>query len=350
MSENVNSIFDLKEENFVIAGEHGSSGEFQRDPDLYQVGLTGELAKKNKKYSSIIRFLPNPKDPVGGNIIGKYIYFLPDPKNPNARIQVDCPSNAGNNNNIMSVAKMTLNKLTNPIYKAVGRHFTRRFYYWALVQVIKDEHQPELEGKILIMRFSKQIKEKIDHQLEENLSIGKKSCIVQDVFKGKNFALIMQEKPTDTGNITSYESSYFLDDRSGISINGEVLEDPTPENKKKILDYLSTAPDLDKVKYQPWTPQQEEQYIEIVKSLIDDPKLFNSIYQQAYGKPYFSNSTGVATTTTEDYNLESDAENIEVEEMSFDSVAESSMQSVVTETSTSDSDFSDISLDDLDDL
>lgn len=345
--ENQGSIFDLKEENFVVAGEHDSAGDFHRDPDSYVVGLNGELAKKNKKYSSIIRFLPNPKDPVGGNIIGKYIYFLPDPKNPNARIQVDCPSNAGNNNNIMSVAKMTLNKLTNPIYKTIGRHFTRRFYYWALVQVIKDEHQPELEGKILIFRFSKQIKEKIDHQLEENLAIGKKSCIVQDVFKGKNFNLIVQEKPTETGSITSYESSYFLDDRSAISINGEILDEPTPENKKKILEYLNTAPDLNKARYQPWTPGQEEEYIEIVKSLIDDPKLFNSIYQQAYGKPYFSNATGVATTTTEDYNIDSPAENIEVEEMSFDSVAEESMTPV---TETPDSDFSDINLDDLEDI
>lgn len=342
-----NSIFDLKEENFVVAGEHGVAGEFQRDPDLYTVGLTGELAKKNKKYSSIIRFLPNPKDPATGNIIGKYVYFLPDPQNPNARIQVDCPSNAGNNNNIMSVAKMTLNKLNNPIYKAIGRHFTRKFYYWALVQVIRDEHQPELEGKVLIFRFSKQVKEKIDHQLEENLAIGKKSCIVQDVFKGKNFALIVQEKPTETGSITSYESSYFLDDRSGLVINGELLDEPTPENKKKILDYLNTAPDLNKCKYEPWTPQQEEQYVEIVKSLIDDPKLFNSIYQQAYGKPYFSNTTGIATTTAEDYKVEEST--VEVEEMTFDSVAETTTapDPATPESSEEFGDFTNINLDEL---
>ena len=267
------------------------------DPDFYTPGLSNKNVKEGF-YKSLIRFVPNVNNRAMQNVV-KPIYFLADLKNPERKVQIDCPHDK---NNIVTQAYFMLKDHESLALRKVAKdNFIRKWYVWSLVQVIRDGFNAELNGKIKIFRYAGgnpdskykgQIEEKMDVQLKEDKATGKKVCIVQDPFEGKDFNLYIDEKKTDDrGKMTSYEKSYFLDERSSITLDFQNLTRlPKNEaNMKQIFEYLKKeSPDLAKVAHKAWSPQDEEFAIESVKKLIEDDELFAKVYRKAYNKPYFN--------------------------------------------------------------
>jgi hypothetical protein len=146
-----------------IAENQTESGGFDADPDFYRPRLNHPNLKESKVYKAKGRFVPNPLDGKA-SLISKWIYFLQDPDSSPAegKFYVDCPSNEGKNNNIISLAyRLLKDNESVSLKRAVGDNFKRKLYNWALFYIMQDKVEPELNGKIKIFRFSKQVMGKI---------------------------------------------------------------------------------------------------------------------------------------------------------------------------------------------
>lgn len=110
----------------------------------------------------------------------------------------DCPVCRGNN------ALFEAGKAGNKAAAEKASKRARKLSYWANIVVIKDENNPEAQGKVFKYRFGKKIFEKImaaaDSKIEEIPSID-----VTDVFEGANFYL----KVKQVSGFANYDDSTF---------------------------------------------------------------------------------------------------------------------------------------------
>jgi hypothetical protein len=128
--------------------------------------------------------------------------------------------------------------------KKMSEGLKRREVFYALVQIIKDPQNRDLEGQVKIMKFGYKIKTKIDEELNPQFD---EPTQVFDPFEGKNFELVISKK----GGFPNYDSSKFHGNKSPMTINGEAVSDDDA-SRKSILDLLGTAPDLTTWGYKAW--------------------------------------------------------------------------------------------------
>jgi hypothetical protein len=205
-------------------------------------------------YRSLIRFLPNlsnPRKPY----IRKYIYWL---ENDNGGFYVDSPSTVGERCPVQDMF-FKLRNSTSAVEKNLSETLKRREVYYALIQVVKDPQNRDLEGQIKIFKFGYKIKAKIDEELNPQFD---EPVQVFDPFEGKNFELVLTKK----GGYTNYDSSKFQGSRTPIAIGGEQMSD-NPEDRKRIVEYLKKSPDISNFEYKPWTDEQRANVMKVLSSL-----------------------------------------------------------------------------------
>lgn len=290
-----NGIFDITE-NDVIQPEKSESGF--SNPDYYAPRLTLDTVK-NKTYSSRVRFVPNVyATKECGNIVVKHNYYMDDPDTIGNKFYMDCPSNGGMRNNLITNAYMMLvhkdsknymESINYNIRKNVKANLKRSTFYYALVHVMADIQQPTMVGEIKIFRFTKKINEKIETMAKGDSSLNIKSCIVFDPFFGKDLILKITETTTEDGNlIPTYEQSMFDGEITAMSFDGGVSRlMASDESKAKIYNFLKEkSPKLDQTVYKPMTHEEEEKMIRAVRKIIGDDAVFNKVYYQTYNKTY----------------------------------------------------------------
>jgi hypothetical protein len=284
-------IFSLSQEDVVIENSNKGGGS-SLDPDYYRPSTKHKKAQ-GKRYVATGRWCPNVNDRTL-QYVSKYIYALPDPTstNPDIRHYYDCTSNEGIKNNIITNSFFTLKDHDSATKRKIAEDYlTRKEYYWSLFLIYKDIQDPELEGMVKILRYAKGIKEKMNQQSMGNPELGTKPCIYTDPFGGKDFQLVIEEKEDGNGKIiTSYDKSYFGEERNTISLDKGVTRlDKSEENMRTVFNFLKEkSPDLGKAKYKKWSPEDEEKIIETIKYLVEDNVLFDKIYRKTYNKPFFN--------------------------------------------------------------
>ncbi len=283
-NDDFGGIFDLTEEDISV--DDGYGGE--RNPDFYGPSLKNKSVKEGY-YKSKIRFVPNVND-KNLQIVPKFIYYLPDPDNAERSFYVDCPSNfhgKGSRGNILSTAFFHLKDSESKVIRDMAKDFfSRKRYYWSLIQVIIDTFEEEEEGKIKIFRFGKQVYDMLEREKTDDPKVGKKGIIPHDPFNGKEFVLWIEKKQiNENRQIVSYEKSYFDDKLTSISFDkGETRLESNAENKKLIFNFLKkSSPDLSQCMPKEWDRQTEKKVIESVKSIIGDTGVFDVVYKKAYG-------------------------------------------------------------------
>lgn len=293
------------------------------DPNLYSVSLKNEKVL-NGVYKSVIRFAKNPhvklddngKPMPTKNILHKWVYFLPNPDNPESKIMVDCTSNWGQRDNIVTKAFFYLRNTKNPsLVKLAKDNFSRKGYWWSLVQVVKDIQQSELEGELKIFRFSKQVNEKIEDITKDDEATNQTAVNYSHPLTGRNFIIDCREEEfenKDTGEktrMTSYSKSKFEDKETIMNVpNSTEKAGKTKEYMLEIARYLkNNAPDLSAYEPVKWSPELEEQIIESVRMVIEDDHVFNTIYRKMYGKPYAFNGIDKSVTDGSGSGLTVDA-------------------------------------------
>ena len=128
-------------------------------------GKTSELYKvsykngKNGVYNSIIRFIPNPKDPTK-SIYKKYVAWV---KNPitNVGMYVDNYSSSTKRSPITDMYFKMTNTKVKAFEDMAKACLSSKVQYASFVQILADENHPELVGQIKVFIYGQKIYDKL---------------------------------------------------------------------------------------------------------------------------------------------------------------------------------------------
>ena len=216
---------------------------------------------QNGVYKSIIRFVTWWQDPQH-SYTDKWVCWLIDPISNRGR-SVDCPSSVGKPSLLQDMF-FKLRKSESVQEQKKSEIFSRKHMYAAVIQVIKDDQNKDLEGKLLIWRFGKKVFEK--YEAEKKPVIGEPHEPF-DLLDGKAFALII----TKVAGFNNYDQSRFLDKKVPLLI-------PTPEGKlqpindrtprETVFDFLKeNSPDLSKYAYKEWDQETQDYVNQVIVSV-----------------------------------------------------------------------------------
>ena len=215
----------------------------------------------NNTYKAVIRFIPWWDQPKN-SIIDKWTSFLVDPVTERGRY-VDCPSSIGEKS-ILQEMYFKLKKSENVALQNQAQVFSRRHQYASLVQVIKDPHNKEAEGKILVFRYGVKIWEKINAQLKPVMGQPHNPF---DIINGKPFALVI----TKVSGYNNYDQSGFLNEHLPLCIpddKGELQPISATSDKQFIFNWVKeNSPNLDKYGFKEWD-QDTHAYVNSVIAAV----------------------------------------------------------------------------------
>jgi len=223
-----------------------SSDLYSPKPDQGQDGI----------YRSLIRFLPNAKNPRKP-FERKFVYWLEDREGNG--FYADSPSTVGEKCPVQDMF-FKLRNSESAVDKKMSEGLKRREVFYALVQIVKDPQNRDLEGEVKIMKFGYKIKTKIDEELNPQFD---EPTQVFDPFEGKNFELVISKK----GGFPNYDSSKFHGNKSAMEITGEkVNNDDT--GRKAVLGLLAEAPELSNWGYSAWDDALRSKVLNVLSQFI----------------------------------------------------------------------------------
>jgi len=293
--ENFDALFSPK----VDMGDATS-----KSAEEYKVGAD---QGKNGVYQSAIRFIPWYKNP-SESIAEKWVSWLVDPVTQKGRF-VDCPSSIGKPSLLQDMF-WKLKKSESIQEQKKAEIFSRRHNFATLIQVIKDENQPELEGKILIYRFGKKLWEKVNAEMKPVIGDPHNPY---DLLNGKAFSLTI----TKVSGFNNYDQSRFLDKVIPLAMpdeNGELSFITPNTDKQSVFNYLrDNSPDLDKYGFKEWDQETHEYVNGVIAAVTGQapaPSNMSDVRNYTSGSnPAGNQSTGISSTeiSLNDLNTDNDA-------------------------------------------
>lgn len=248
MENQLQDLFNLSADDLVQEKKSTNTDVYKPTPEKGKEGV----------YSAVIRFIPwhqNPKK----SIMKKWTAWLTDPLSEKSRY-VDCPSSVGKESPLRTIWNK-LNYSDSAADKKLAKAFSRRQQFASLVQIIKDDNNPELVGQILVYTYGVKIHDKIQEKLKPEFGEPHNPF---DPFEGKAFHL----KLTKVGGYNNYDSCKFLDNTQSILVNGKPAEKST-EGMEKLVEYLkSDSPDLTKYDYQEWNEETHKFVQDVIRNTI----------------------------------------------------------------------------------
>ena len=216
-------------------------------------------------YQSIIRFIPWWKDPKHGSIQEKWVCYLVDPLTQRGKY-IDCPTSVGKPSPISDIY-WKLKKSESVQMQKLAGGFSRRHSYASLVQIIRDENNPELEGKIMIYRYGVKIWEKINAELKP--VIGEPHDPF-DILNGKAFAIVI----TKVSGFNNYDQSKFVDKRIPLCIpdeKGKLIPINAQTDKKVVFEWVKeNSADLSKLAYKEWDQETYDYVNHVIVSVTGE--------------------------------------------------------------------------------
>lgn len=244
--EEFNDIFNLNPDDYIEKTETKESELYKPDPKK----------GKDNVYKSLIRFIPFYKDPKRSKI-KKYSYWLVDPLTGDG-FSVDCPSSV-NQKSIIQDTFWKLKKSPSVAEQKLSDKFKRRENYYALVQILKDEQDPSLVGKIKVFKFGQKLNNILLDELQPEYG---QPYNPFDPFKGRIMALTV----TVVAGYNNYDTSKFVGNEAPAMLDGKPLKQE-PQEMAKFVEYLkANSPDLSNYEYKDWTDEIRER----VKSVIEN--------------------------------------------------------------------------------
>ena len=217
----------------------------------------------NGVYKSVVRFVPWYKNKQK-SIIQKWTAWLVDPSTGSGQL-VDCPSSIGKSSVLYQMWKK-LRDSEDVTMKAQAEKFSRKLSCYALVQVIKDDNAPELVGKIMIYKFGKKIKDKIESEINPEIGSPRDPF---NLLTGRRFVLHLT-KSGDWDDVSGCKFDgdsypYLHIDGEKVSIE-EAMQDK--EKKKEIADWLEkNSPNLEDNGYKDWDDETHDLVNRLIQSV-----------------------------------------------------------------------------------
>lgn len=259
---------------------------------------------KGGVYQSVIRFIPywqNPKN----SLQEKWVSWLVDPVTQKGRF-VDCPSSVGKPS-LLQDMYWKLKKSESVLDQKKADIFSRRHNFGSLIQIIKDDNQPDLEGKIMYFSFGKKIWEKIDAELKPIIGDPHNPF---DLLKGKAFALVV----TKVSGFNNYDQSKFVNTVIPLCIpneTGKLIPISESTDKQMAFDFLkANSPDVTKYAFKEWDTDMKD-YVNHVITAVTGQVQANTNYGDINlaindSNPIPSNSGGITSQdiSVSDLNLD----------------------------------------------
>lgn len=236
--------------------------EERKETEVYSVSFK---KGKNNVYKSIIRFIPWYQNP-NANIMDKYVTYVKNPTNRQIGRYIDNPKGGGSP--VSEMYWRLVNTQDQRFIDFAKDIFGSKRQFSALVQIMADEQQPELVGKIKVFKFGKTIMDKI--KAEEQPVYGEGTNPFHPIY-GRKFLLVVTEK----AQFNNYDQSQFITekDATGDKPSGMWLINPATNqyevvcesNQHLLMDYLqANSPDLSKYDVQPWTEADQKFVTEVL--------------------------------------------------------------------------------------
>ena len=290
--ENFQDIFNLDANDFVEKTETRESELYKPDPKK----------GKDNVYKALVRFVPFHKDPKKSKV-KKYSYWLTDPLTSDS-FSVDCPSSI-NQKSILQDTYWKLKKSPSVAEQKLADKFKRRENYYALVQILKDDQDPSLIGKIKVLKFGQKLNNIIQSELQPEYG---KPYNPFDPFKGRVMALTV----SIVAGYNNYDLSKFVGDETPLMLDGKPLES-SPEQMAKFVEFLKTnSPDLSNYDYKDWTDDVREKVKSVIENTVPTMRTTESIRTEA------SRPTNISVASTH-ANIEAEAsKKVDMEDLNLD--------------------------------
>ena len=253
--ENLNDIFNLSLDDF-------------KEPERKPSSIFKPEAKSGKDgvYKAVVRFLPWHKD-VKKSVMKKWSCWLTNPANNESKM-IDCPSTIGKKSVIQDLY-WKFKKSDSVAEQKLAENFTRRQKFASLVQIIKDDNNPESVGKIMVWPYGVKVFNKLQAEMKPEFG---KPHIPFDLFEGKPFLVHV----TLVAGYNNYDNSRFLDEKLPVVVDGAKME-KTQESLAKIKTYLESSPDLNLYDYQEWDQQAEDFVNAVIRNTVPGGRMIESV-------------------------------------------------------------------------
>jgi hypothetical protein len=259
--ENFQDIFNLDANDFVEKHESRESELYKPDPKK----------GKDNVYKALVRFVPFHKDPKKSKV-KKYSYWLTDPLTSES-FSVDCPSSI-NQKSIIQDTYWKLKKSPSVAEQKLADKFKRRENYYALVQILKDDQDPSLVGKIKVLKFGQKLNNILQGELQPEYG---KPYNPFDPFKGRVMALTV----TIVAGYNNYDSSKFVGEETPLMLDGNPIQQ-NPQDMAKFVEFLKTnSPDLSNYDYKDWSDDVRERVKSVIENTVPTMRTTEAIKTEA---------------------------------------------------------------------
>ena len=235
-----------------------------------------------------------------------------------------CPSNVNQPSilwDIESVIK-TLENDEPELHKKLKDSFSRWHSNWSPVYIKKDPQRPELEGTIKFFKFSAQINNVINGQInpeESELVETAPSVNPYHLLNGKDFLCVVGKK---TKIFRDWTKCKFMDEITPFVFkigDKQVVTENSEKSVKLVQEFLKkNTPTLDDYLHKDWTNDQFEKVAENIVTLIQprpvldmvlertkDIKMKEAILSKLAGKTSTSNTVNTSSLIDEPVSFES---------------------------------------------
>lgn len=255
--ENLNDLFNLQADDLVQKSESTKTDIYKPTADKGKEGV----------YSAVVRFIPwheNPKK----SIMKKWTCWLVDPLTDKGQY-VDCPSSVGQKSSLQDMF-WKLKKSDSVAEQKLAQNFSRRQSMASLVQIIKDDNNPDMVGKIMVWPFGVKIYNKIQDVMQPEFGT---PHIPFDLFEGKAFHIKIKK----VAGYNNYDDCKFLDNPAPIAVDGQAMT-KSKENMEKIVNYLKDAsPDLNKYDFQAWTEDTAAYVNNVIQNTVPGGRMVEQV-------------------------------------------------------------------------
>jgi hypothetical protein len=271
-------FFDLPKENFVKSsaqnGKKVDQNIYNPDPDAY-----------NGSYKSVFRFIPYVHD----KSLSKYTKYSAKFYNPLTKesLYVDCPSNIEKPSILWDLERVikSLKEEEPELHKQLESSFSRWHTHHSPVYIKKDPQRPELEGSIKIFKFSAQINNLIESQInpEENDLLESVSSVnPYHLLEGKDFLCVVGKK---TRQYRDWSKSKFMDETTPLIFkigDKQISVENNEKSVKLVQEFMKkNTPEMDSYLHQAWTDETREKVAEAIVSIITNKSVLNLLFERS---------------------------------------------------------------------
>ena len=291
-------IFNLQADDFAEKNDKRESDFYKADPRKGQDGV----------HKSLVRFLLWWKDPKNSKI-KKFSYWLTDPLTGDG-FSVDCPSTI-NQKSILQDTFWKLKKSQSVAEQKLSDKFKRRENYYALVQVVKDSQQPQLEGKIKIFKFGMKLNGVIQAEIQPEYGT---PHIPWDPLNGKLMALTV----TVQSGFNNYDQTRFVGEPEPVKIDGNPITND-PAGRDVLMKWLETnSPDLSTCDYREWDDEMKSKVRSVIENTVPSMRTADDIESSASS---FSPSKDIsldAPTTSSPVDTSTDEKKVDLDDVTLE--------------------------------